>query len=332
MTAAAGSWVVGLDNLSIVPDWLSDALCRAVTGDGDVRRRLYTDGDVHVFSFRRCLILNGIDIGAVRGDLADRLLSIDFKVIPEENRLTETEIWPEWDAVHPRLLGALLDLAAGIAGILSSVRLGRKPRMADFACILAAVDSVLGTDGLRHYLQQQNRLATDSLTGDPFVAAIEVVGHFQGTSAELLDRVGRPEKPPKSWPLDPRAATAHLRRQAPVMRKAGWHIESSDRNNHDKVVVWTISPPPPPRDAGNGCPRRPQGGTDDGEAAGIAGIEYGPSQDDQGTERPAPPTHSVEQMGAACAHCGAPGADTDATDGTINARLHRSCFDAWFAA
>ena len=42
---ASGSWVVGLDNMSDIPDWLSDALCRASTGDGDVRRKLYTDGD-----------------------------------------------------------------------------------------------------------------------------------------------------------------------------------------------------------------------------------------------------------------------------------------------
>jgi hypothetical protein len=44
VTAAQGSWVVSLDNLSQVPDWLSDSLCRASTGEGDVRRALYTDG------------------------------------------------------------------------------------------------------------------------------------------------------------------------------------------------------------------------------------------------------------------------------------------------
>ena len=38
VTAAAGSWVVALDNLSGIPPWLSDSLCRAVTGDGSVKR------------------------------------------------------------------------------------------------------------------------------------------------------------------------------------------------------------------------------------------------------------------------------------------------------
>jgi len=30
-------------HVSSVPAWWSDALCRAVSGDGDVRRRLYTE-------------------------------------------------------------------------------------------------------------------------------------------------------------------------------------------------------------------------------------------------------------------------------------------------
>ena len=32
--SAAGSWAVAIDNVSTIPDWLSDSLCKAVTGDG----------------------------------------------------------------------------------------------------------------------------------------------------------------------------------------------------------------------------------------------------------------------------------------------------------
>ena len=65
VTAASGSWVVALDNLSVIPAWLSDSLCRAVTGDGSVKRALYTDAGLSVLRFRRCVIVNGIDVGAV---------------------------------------------------------------------------------------------------------------------------------------------------------------------------------------------------------------------------------------------------------------------------
>lgn len=145
VTAAFGSWVVGLDNLSCVSDWLSDSLCRAVTGEGDVRRRLYTDGDLAVFAFRRCIIITGIDLGAVNGDLSDRLLPIHLDVIDAVDRREESEIWPGWESAHPRILGALLAMVARVASVLPHVHLDTKPRMADFASVLAAVDEVLST-------------------------------------------------------------------------------------------------------------------------------------------------------------------------------------------
>ena len=45
---ASGSQIIGFDNLSFIPDWLSDALCTAVTGDGTVKRTLYTDNGISV--------------------------------------------------------------------------------------------------------------------------------------------------------------------------------------------------------------------------------------------------------------------------------------------
>ena len=160
MTAASGSYVVALDNLSTISDWLSDTLCRAVTGDGDVRRQLYTDGSLVVFSFRRAIIVTGIDFGAVRGDLADRLLPIDLHLITEDRRIEERSIGLAGTRRTPPL-GALLDLVAGVAGALPSVHLETQPRMADFARILAAVDDILGTDGLARYTDRAGALAVD---------------------------------------------------------------------------------------------------------------------------------------------------------------------------
>ena len=38
--------------------------------DGDVRRKLYTDGDFVVFAFKRYILFDGIDVGALAPDLA----------------------------------------------------------------------------------------------------------------------------------------------------------------------------------------------------------------------------------------------------------------------
>ena len=105
VTAAAGSWVVALDNLSGIPGWLSDSLCRAVTGDGSVKRALYTDAGLSIVSFRRCVIVNGIDVGAVRPDLGERLAVVDLKRIDLRSRRTESQIQREWATARPTNIG-----------------------------------------------------------------------------------------------------------------------------------------------------------------------------------------------------------------------------------
>lgn len=299
VTAAAGSWVVCLDNLSHMPEWLSDSICRAVTGEGDIRRQLYTDGDHAIFTFKRCVILNGIDIGALRGDLSDRLIDISLHSISDSQRIEEQELWPRWNEVHPRILGAILNIAVKVAGILPNIKLERKPRMADFARILAAVDQVLGTNGLEHYSRKQNQLATDSLTDDIFVGALnnQLTAEFKGTSAELLDKIKAPESRPKSWPATARAVTQRLKRQAPVMRKAGWAISDDGGQNHTKTLIWTIRQP---ARADNPSPQYPQfpQNDDSGNNAGNAGIKYGQSQDDD----LCPPC-----LGEGCKICGGTG-------------------------
>ena len=82
--AASASWVVALDNVSTIPDWFSDTLCKAVTGDGIVERALHTDDDINVLTFRRCVALTSIDAGRLAGDLAERLLTVELARIPSE--------------------------------------------------------------------------------------------------------------------------------------------------------------------------------------------------------------------------------------------------------
>ena len=148
VTAASGSWVVALDNLSAIPPWLSDSLCRAATGDGNVKRALYTDADLAVLKFRRCVIVNGIDVGAVRPDLAERLATVELRRIDRHHRQPEATLRQEWRQALPGILGGLLDLAAAVHQRLETISVDESPRMADYARTLAAVDEALATNGL----------------------------------------------------------------------------------------------------------------------------------------------------------------------------------------
>ena len=247
--AASGSWVVALDNLSRVPEWFSDALCRASTGDGDVKRALYTDADLAVVKFRRCVIANGIDVGALRGDLSERILSIEMQPIEASSRLQKKDICERWEKMYPRVFGALLDLCAQTMAAMPDVELRVFPRMADFAILLAAVDRVLETDGLRTYLGRAGSMAQDSLSADAFITYLRVLvsEEFQGTSAELLAAVsaglGAIIQKPRGWPRDPREVTSVLTRNAPALRLLGWTVTNDKGHNQAGTLRWRIRPP-----------------------------------------------------------------------------------------
>lgn len=240
------SWVVAFDNLSTVPLWLSDALCRAVTGEADVRRQMYTDSDSVVFRFMKPMMLTGIDFAGLRGDLAERLLMVELHRIEDTRRRSETALQQEWEAARPRLFGSLLELTAQVLRILPELQLRELGRLADYGRILAAVDKVLGTDGLTRYRSQSAELAADSLSSSPVSERLLAIQpDFFGTSAQLLTELAPAdpdERLPKGWPANGRAVTSALTRDAPSLRKNGWRVD--DRGlNRDGTKVWHILAP-----------------------------------------------------------------------------------------
>ena len=130
--AARRQRVLVYDNLSGLATWLSDVLCRIATGAGFGTRALYTDDEEMVFEVSRPVILTGIGNPVVRGDLADRSMVVTLSQIEDSARRTEAEVMVSFEEVRPLIFGALLDgLSEGLRK-LSSVRLERLPRMADF--------------------------------------------------------------------------------------------------------------------------------------------------------------------------------------------------------
>lgn len=73
--AASNGHVLAFDNVSGLPAWISDTLCRLATGGGFAVRQLYSDQDEVLFDAARPVILNGIEDIVTRPDLADRALS-----------------------------------------------------------------------------------------------------------------------------------------------------------------------------------------------------------------------------------------------------------------
>ena len=155
--AASHSHVLAFDNLSGLPPWLSDTLCRLTSGGAFSTRRLFTDQDEILFAAARPIILNGIEDIVTRPDLADRAILLMLAPIAERKRRPETALWREFEHARPRILGALLDAAAHGLRMLPQVRLKRLPRMADFALWATACESAFRPAGTLETAYYNNR-------------------------------------------------------------------------------------------------------------------------------------------------------------------------------
>jgi hypothetical protein len=243
--AASASWVVALDNVSTIPDWFSDTLCKAVTGDGIVERALHTDDDINVLTFRRCVMLTSIDAGRLAGDLAERLLTVELARIPSDSRRPDAEIAAAYESAKPSLLGALLDVTVEALAALPGVRLDELPRMADFARILGALDRALGWDSLVDYRRAAAQATQVVLESDPVAEAIVSLvgrgGAWKGTASELLDRI-TPERRPRGWPQTPHAMAGALKRLAPALRANGISVDRHSRGQTRTITLRAEDP------------------------------------------------------------------------------------------
>ncbi|MGW2110705.1 ATP-binding protein [Streptomyces sp. NPDC001948] len=264
-TAAVGSWVVGLDNLSRIPEWLSDAMCRAATGDANVKRTLYSDSDVTVQEFRRVLIVNGIDVGTLRGDLADRMIPVHLHRITQ--RRTETALWEAYDEAQPRIVGALLDLLVRTLQELPAVREKADkgeiplPRMADYGLIMAALDKVSGSTTasiLSDYLKQRTELAEEVVESNQVGTQVltfmkrmpprqeDSLQVWQGTAAELLDeltnQIGMTNE---HWPKTPGVLSNRLNRVASDLDKLGVDIARTKSGSKRSLTITYVPKPDP---------------------------------------------------------------------------------------
>lgn len=233
-TVASASWAVCLDNVSIIPPWLSDTLCKAVTGDALVDRALYSDDDVSVLSFRRLLALTSIDTGALASDLSERMLTVEFLPIKSDQRRPHSAVATAFAEGAPAIRSALFDVLSKVLAALPHTHLAELPRMADFARILGALDRVMGWDTLDTYLVASQVTTADLLDAKPFTSAVadfvDERGSWTGSVSQLLDLLPVPDPRPRSWPVDTTRAAGQLKRDAPVLRSIGITVEEAGRS------------------------------------------------------------------------------------------------------
>lgn len=251
--SARRSWLLAFNNISRIPDWLADPLCRLATDPGFSTRRLYSDDDEVVFEGRRPVLLNGVtDIVAEarRPDLADRLVRITLPGIPDEERRPEAELDALFLRLRPRILGYLYSRVALALAERGRLNPRRLPRLADVAVWVTASEPpevrgqfVTTLFGLRG-LDAEEALQAD-LVGR---AVLEWVQGLQTGEAAvephelfrlLTDRVKGPDgSPPRGWPARVNEFGRRLRQLGVLLRRCGFVLEFGRRHGGRREVIF----------------------------------------------------------------------------------------------
>ena len=250
MIAATNGWFIALDNISYLPGWLSDALCRLSTGGGFGTRSLYQNEEETLFDSQRPVILTGIGELATSGDLVERTVLLYLEKISKDKRRSETDFWAEFDAARPEILGAVLDGVSMALRNVNEVSLKEVPRMADFAIWSVAAAPAFGWNEKQFtnaYSGNQESANELTLEASPVVPPLqELLGKedWEGTASELLEvltskvteTVGRS----KPWPKTARTLGIILRRLSPNLRAEGMEVEfkqTSGKNSKRLIII-----------------------------------------------------------------------------------------------
>ena len=245
--AANNGHVIVYDNLSSIPPWLSDALCRIATGGGYATRQLYSDTDEVLLSVQRPIILTSIDNVIERGDLADRSMNPVLEQIADDRRRTEAHMKVAFEASHPGILGALLDAVSLGLRRLPHVRLERLPRMADFALWATACETACWAEGtfMRAYTAERAVATNSVIEADPIATSVQnflaertVWSGTAGALLAALNKIAGEAATNKGWPKTPHAMAGRLRRATTVLRGAEIKVTSPART--DKKRTWLL--------------------------------------------------------------------------------------------
>lgn len=250
------------DNLSHIPEWISDLLCRAVTGAGFSKRRLYTNNQDVVYSIMRAIGFNGINLAATKPDLLDRGLIIQTDTIPRSNRRKIKEIWSKFYTIRPQLLAYILDTLVKVLrwkkGNQNLEVITEFPRMADWAEWCEIISRCMGEkdDAFINAYNENIILQTEEvIEGSDLAIAIRELAFreqkWSGTPTELLTWLNiiadanNIDRRNKYWPKTAARLSRSLKILLRTLREIGievvWHKDTSTKNSTRIITIRIIS-------------------------------------------------------------------------------------------
>lgn len=243
---ALNAHLVAFDNLSRLPQDVSDDLCRLATGGALIKRELYSDAELTALRARRPVILNAIAEIVNASDLADRTIDVELTPIRPEERCSENDLRNRFEREHPRILGALLEGLVYAVRDWVHLKLPALPRMADFALWACAGMQAYGykpEQSLRLLFGNKTQLDAGLVERDPLAQAIVELmrdkEEWVGTATELLIAL-RYATRDASYHALPKSSTAlgmQLPRVKAPLEAVGIYVEQERGERRLKRIV-----------------------------------------------------------------------------------------------
>lgn len=278
-------WLAFYDNITSMPSWVSDSLCRAATGGGFTKRELYSDDEDVIYNFKRCVGLNGINIAAQRGDLLDRSLLVGLQHIQNENRRTEEKLLADFEKEKASILGGFLDILVKAIQLYPTINPKGLFRMADFSRWGCAIAKALGKteeDFTKAYESKVRSQIEEAAHASPVATVLldyleKIVlnkekKEWEGKPTDLFIILLEHAKTleistrQKSWPKAPHVLVRQLNELAPSLKSLGWEVVTSKSGGTRRIGINCVpSVPIVPSDP----PKETEGDGRDGKDAII---------------------------------------------------------------
>jgi len=242
-------WFAFFDNVTFMPNWASDALCRAVTGEGFSKRELYSDDDDIIYNFRRCIGLNGINLAAKKADLLDRGILFRLDRIAGNQRKGEKLIWKEFEDARPIILGGIFNALSKAMKIYDTIHLEEVPRMADFTIWGCAIAQGLGnsqdefmTVYYSNIAEQNDEAIHESSVATAVMVFIEREIEWEGSPSELFDELKKIAESENldakglGWPKSVNSLSRRINEVKTNLAEKGIIVESRKISNGKRVI------------------------------------------------------------------------------------------------
>lgn len=251
--SASHHWLLCLDNLSHIPEKVSNTISRICTGGGLSKRMLYQNDSDFIYNFQHLIVLNGIDQVIKKPDLLDRAILIGLERISDEKRATAHDIRAKFEQIKPQLLGAIFNILVQAMKEYPTIQLNQMPRMADFAKWGCAITKAMGkgqNDFLNAYEANVLRQQDEAIEGSPVAFVVmrymETNPYVNLSATELYSKLSPIAETFRltnsgGWPKDGALLSRRLTELSPNLKARGIIFNRSKGSHGRRIVLQRVT-------------------------------------------------------------------------------------------